>query len=79
MPYNAATRAANLEAARSAETKAGWSIREFCASIGISVAKFYLLSTDLKPRSVKLAGRVVISEAPREYLARMQLAQQGGA
>lgn len=51
--------------------KAGWSIKDFCASVGFSVAKFYLLQAEQKPRMVKLHGRVVIVESPAAYLARI--------
>lgn len=74
MSYNATTRAANIQTARTLETKAGWAIREFCEDIGISIAKFYTLTTDLKPRTVKLCGRVVVLESPREYLVRIESA-----
>lgn len=55
--------------------RAGWSIKDFCASVGISVAKFYLLTPDLKPRTAKLAGRVIVCESPAAYLARIAAAQ----
>lgn len=51
--------------------KAGFSIREFCTSVGFSVAKFYILPADQKPRCVKLHGRVIVIESPDAYLARM--------
>lgn len=51
--------------------RAGWSIKDFTASVGISVAKFYILSADQKPRTVKLHGRVIVIESPDAYLSRM--------
>lgn len=57
--------------APSAHAKAGWSIKEFCSAVGFSVAKFYILSDEQKPRTVKLHGRVIVIESPAVYLARM--------
>jgi hypothetical protein len=57
--------------------KSGFTIKEFCASIGISIAKFYILHDDLKPRTVKLHGRVIVIESPAAYLSRMAELQGG--
>jgi len=62
-------------AAPSVIQKTGWTIKDFCASIGISVAKFYILPADQKPRTVKLHGRVIVIESPEAYLSRMAAEQ----
>jgi|SRR6516225_5502243 len=66
-----AVRSAVLAATSPSLQKAGFSIREFCQSCGFSVAKFYLLTGDEKPRTVKLHGRVLVIEQPIAYLERM--------
>jgi hypothetical protein len=57
--------------------KTGWTIKDFCVSVGISVAKFYTLPNEIAPRKVKLLGRIVIIESPEAYLARIAELQGG--
>lgn len=58
------------------ELKAGYRLPEWLRHVPISRSKFYNLPPELRPHSVNLAGVMVITEQPPEYLARITAAQQ---
>jgi hypothetical protein len=54
--------------------RAGWSLRDWCDSVGFSIPKFYTLPEAARPRLVKVGTRVIIREAPADYLDRVAAA-----
>ena len=53
--------------------KDAFSVPEFCKRHGFSRAGFYNLSPDLRPREMRVGGRVLISkEAAAEWRRRME-------
>jgi len=54
--------------------RAGWPVRDWCASAGISGALLYKLDDARRPASVKVGRRRLITEAPQQWLARMAAA-----
>lgn len=56
--------------------RAGYSIPDWCAAVGISRASFYNLPSELQPKSVKLGRRHIVTEKPEAYLERVSAAQQ---
>ena len=59
--------------------RAGYSITDWCADIGISRAGFYNLAPELQPKSVKIGKRHIVVEAPSAYLERIAAQQQEAA
>lgn len=57
------------------QSKAGFSIAEWCLAAGISRATFYALPPEAKPAHVYIGAKPVINEPAGEWLAR---AQKGG-
>lgn len=58
----------------------GWKLSSYCKLISITPQFYHTLPEDLRPRSVKLGKRRIISEHPREYLERLAASQRiGGA
>lgn len=55
--------------------KAGFSIREWCSLVGLGVSTLYTLPTTERPHTVKLRGRVIVIEAPADYLSRISAQQ----
>jgi hypothetical protein len=51
--------------------RAGWSITSWCLALDISRSFFYLLSREMRPKSMKLGRRHIITEAPAEYVKRI--------
>lgn len=51
------------------EQSAGWNIAQWCESISVSRASFYLLAD--KPKTVKIGRRHVVIESPHDYLNRI--------
>jgi len=51
--------------------RAGWGVKEWCASAAISDALFYKLEPDLRPTSIKVLGKRVVTEKPADWLARI--------
>ena len=58
------------------QTRTGFSIPEWCASLGLGRSTFYLLKA--KPLLVKVGRRVIVCEAPDAWLKRMASADTGG-
>jgi hypothetical protein len=56
--------------------QAGWLISEWVQQARIARATFYNLPEQYKPASVKVGKRVIIREAPADWLLRM--AEAGG-
>jgi hypothetical protein len=59
-----------------ATDRAGYSVADYCPIVGYSRPYYYLLSPDLRPKSIKLGKRRIIIEAPRAYLERLAAAQE---
>lgn len=57
----------------------GFSIDEWCESVGIKRGLFYKLPSELKPESVKLCARRVVIEPPADYLKRIAVLQREAA
>ena len=55
--------------------QAGYDIPEWCAAVRISRATYYKLDGELKPGSVKIGKRHIITESPADYMARLAVAQ----
>jgi hypothetical protein len=53
------------------EAPAGRSPKDFARATGISRTAFYILPADCKPASVKIGRRLIITESPADWLARM--------
>jgi hypothetical protein len=51
--------------------QAGWSISQWCKSVGICRQTFYNLPAELRPASVKIRRRRIIGESPADYLRRI--------
>jgi hypothetical protein len=58
--------------------RAGWDIPSWCGACDISRAKFYTLSPQMRPRTLKLGKRHIVIESPAEYLGRLAAAQEAG-
>ena len=50
--------------------QAGFSIAEWIRATGISHSGFYSLRSDIKPATVKIGKRTIVTEAPRDWLQR---------
>jgi hypothetical protein len=59
--------------------RAGWSVREWCASAAISDALYYKLEPQQRPASVKIGAKRIITETPAAWLARVGQASSGTA
>lgn len=57
----------------------GFRLESWCQAIGIGRSGYYALDEKLKPRSVKVGDRRIITEPPREYLARVAQSQRKAA
>jgi hypothetical protein len=54
--------------------KAGWGIKEWCGAAGFSVALYFKRQKlGCGPRLVHVNRRTIITEAPRDYLKRLEL------
>jgi hypothetical protein len=51
--------------------RAGWTVRDWCASVGVSDALLYKLGPDRRPASVKIGRKRLIVEDPSAWLLRM--------
>jgi hypothetical protein len=63
-------------------SRAGWSVNDWCRSVGVCRATAYnLLANGGKaaPKRVKIRGRTIIVESPSEYLARLHDTQVSAA
>lgn len=58
--------------------RAGWLLRPWCDSASICPATLYNLPTELRPISIKLGKRRIITESPADWLRRMKSAEVGG-
>ena len=56
--------------------RAGWPVRSWCDSAGISDAFFYKLDDGRRPPSVKIGRKRLILESPGCWLRRMGVASQ---
>lgn len=56
--------------------KVGWSPREFSALTSIGRSTVYELPADLRPESIRIGKRIIIVEAPADYLARIRAMNQ---
>ena len=52
----------------------GFRLEAWCRSVGISRSGYYNL--EIEPHSVKIGERRIITETPREYLARVATFKQ---
>lgn len=60
--------------------KAGWTIDEHCAACGWGRTFYYSLSTQLRPRTLRIGSKkVVITESPAAFLARLAAEQNAPA
>lgn len=53
------------------EQRAGWPINFWCDAVGFSRSFYYKLPSDSRPRLVSLRGKILVVEAPAEWLERM--------
>ncbi len=60
-----------------AEEPAGRSLEKFLSAVGLSRATYYKLEPDCVPASVRIGRKIIITEAPVVWLARM--AKRGSA
>lgn len=51
--------------------RSGWTPRAWCEATSISKSKYDTLPPELKPASIKLGRRRIITEAPAEWLRRV--------
>lgn len=51
--------------------RAGWTLRDWCAETSISRPYYYMLPSGLRPTSVTLGRRRIITEAPADWLRRI--------
>jgi len=51
--------------------RAGWSIRDWCTSTGISDSLLHKLDPSSRPASVKIGKKRLILEAPEAWLRRV--------
>jgi hypothetical protein len=56
--------------------RAGYTVEDWCAAIPIGRTLFYELPPEIVPRSIKIAARTIVVEAPTLWLAR--IAAMGG-
>lgn len=54
--------------------RAGWRKRHWCESASIGLSTYDDLQDDLKPRSIKIGRRLVITESPADWLERINQA-----
>jgi hypothetical protein len=59
--------------------RAGFHITDWCDAVGFSRATYYNLPVELQPQSVRIGGRRLVIESPREYLLRVANSQQAAA
>jgi hypothetical protein len=58
-----------------ANDRAGWSVKSWCETTGISDALLYKLDEARRPASVKIGRKRLITESPGDWLRRMAAAQ----
>jgi hypothetical protein len=51
--------------------RAGWSLRDWCASSSVSRSYVYALPVDLQPKSITFGRRRIIVESPSAWLTRV--------
>ena len=51
--------------------QAGFSIAEWIRATGISHSGFYALKSEIKPTTVKIGKRTIVTEAPGDWLRRV--------
>lgn len=56
--------------------RAAWNIPAWCAALGLGRSTFYIL--DIRPRSIKIGKRTLITEPPGEYAERIAAMQAAG-
>jgi len=59
-----------------AAPRAGYKVADFCEAVGFCRATYYNLPERLRPKSIKLGKRRIITESPPEYLARLAATQE---
>lgn len=59
--------------------QAGFSVPGWCNSVGICRAGYYTLPEKIKPASVRIGGRRIISESPKAWLDRVASMQKEAA
>lgn len=59
--------------------RAGYSVEEFCFSVGIGRTSFYALGGDLAPRRIRIRKRTIVTESPAEWVARIEKSQKVAA
>ncbi len=62
---------------KASAAQAGFSIAEWAPAAGISRSGYYVLSAEIKPASVKIGKRTIITEAPARWLRRVAKMQRG--
>lgn len=56
------------------QPKAGWAISEWTNQAGIAVPTYYTLPEEFRPLRAAIGRRVIIIEAPADWLKRISLA-----
>jgi hypothetical protein len=57
------------------EERAGYPIGEWCSRVGISTSFYYKLQVEGRgPRVMRLGGRTLVTETPREFCMRHEAA-----
>ena len=60
----------------SSSDKAGWTHDEYGPLVGVHRSTLYALPKELRPESIKIRGKRVIVEHPKDYLRRLAAAQK---
>jgi len=61
------------------DTRAGWKRGAWCRDAGISIPMSYKLPPEQQPEMVHIGRGCIITESPRDWLARMRRQQQAVA
>jgi hypothetical protein len=56
--------------------RAGWRIRPWCAAAGISRSWYYALLEHMRPMALHVGSAHIITESPRDWLARVGKARK---
>ena len=59
--------------------KAGWALNEHLDAWGASRTFYYSLPPEKRPKSLYIRAKLVITESPEDYLARMAAEQKSAA
>jgi hypothetical protein len=57
--------------------RAGWRVREWCRELGIARSTYYALGPEYAPTAVHVGVMHIITESPRDWLARVGKARKG--